>query len=608
MKKPLLSFLLLFILSVSAQNYSWQWATRGGGIRSSPGESSNAYDYTSEQINDIVVDNQNNYYFLAYITQQNTEYAGQPISVYNSTSGNSASTDLLLISTTCDGTLRWTQTIGGGYNDFGYKLALDNNGGLYLTAYVLNVSGPGQVHVPPHFSPDVSLPINTATAEPDPGRKTAAVLKYNTANGALVWHKMLQGLVSATYMTSVIGNIVIDEEDNLHVLVGFMRGTHLDGLVTVPDDYTNTVKFFIVKLNSDGEYLSVKSLPMEGMLEQSQTHFVYDENLHRYYIAGFRTYPGTTTLMPLTYSGTAFHSSMFVLAITEDGTEIWRKEETSPQNLRATQLHAIALDDDSNFYIAGKYFYGAAYPLNFSNYSFPPVPGNVVFVMKMSPDGSVLWGTTPNEETSSNFPYGIAINGDEIAVATEMFKTTWGDISINRGNNYLTDPVVLRINKNTGNAFAIHDIMGPAGYKDSFTAIAVDNDGNYITGGYFRNQLFTSDNDGIDTLSKVSNIISYTDFFIAKLAAGPCGIPAKIAENTLPDLKVYPNPAGDTFMISAENVITTVKVYNMLGQLVLFKTVNAQEGIVNISQLSSGTYLLNAESGGKIHQQKVIKR
>ena len=150
--------------------------------------------------------------------------------------------------------------------------------------------------------------------------------------------------------------------------------------------------------------------------------------------------------------------------------------------------------------------------------------------------------------------------------------------------------------------------MGPAGYKDSFTAIAVDNDGNYITGGYFRNQLFTSDNDGIDTLSKVSNIISYTDFFIAKLAAGPCGIPAKIAENTLPDLKVYPNPAGDTFMISAENVITTVKVYNMLGQLVLFKTVNAQEGIVNISQLSSGTYLLNAESGGKIHQQKVIKR
>ncbi|KOS06087.1 hypothetical protein AM493_08580 [Flavobacterium akiainvivens] len=611
MKNTLHAILLfLFITPVFSQDYSWQWATRGGGTKSSPAESVSGYDFTSEQINDIVVDNDNNYYFLAYMTQQNTEYDGLPIPVYNAPQGNTGGIDIVLISTTCDGTLRWTQTIGGGYNDFSYKLGLDNNGGLYLSAYVMNLSAPGQMYLPPHFSPNVALPEGENNLDPQEGRKTAAVVKYNTQDGALVWYKMLQGAVSPTYMSSIISNIIVDTDGNLRVLVGLYRGTHLDGQVTVPDSFTNTTQFYIVKLSPEGEYLDVTELPMQGVLEMSQFCFNYDENLNRYYIAGFRTYPGYNTLMPTTYGGVDFTKSVFILALEEDGTEIWRVEEVNSAGLNATQLQAFVIDDDSNLYLVGKYFRVFDTVVSLGNYTFPSTLGNVVYVLKMAPDGTVIWGTSPQTETSSNFIYDIAINGDEIAVATEMFQQTWDDITINRGQNYLTDPVILRINKETGNAFAIHDVKGPFGFKDSFTAIATDKDGNYITGGYFRSQLFTDAEDGIETLEKVNNITSFTDFFIAKLAKVPCGTGTTtgLNENSLQQLKVYPNPAHNTIEFESTKEIASYTLTNMLGQTLLKGSLNSNKGSINIQALPVGNYVLALKATtGKVTTQQVIK-
>lgn len=608
MKKLLLTGLLLITLSLSAQEYSWQWATRGGGIKNAPSESANGYSFTSEQVNDVAVDQDNNYYFLAYMTQQDTEYEGTALVSYNAPAGNSGGMDLVLISTTCDGTFRWTQTIGGAGNDFGYKLGLDNSGGLYLTANVTNLSGPSQTYAPPHFSPDVALPVLDGTGQAQEGYKSAAVIKYNTADGSLAWYKMLQGSVDYINRASIVGDIVIDGEGNLRVLVGFLHGDHLGGLVTVPETFTNTTKFFIVKISPEGEYLNVTDLPMEGVIEQSQTYFRYDESLNRYYIAGFRTYPGTVTLMPLSYGGTAFTKCIFVLAIDEQGNELWRKEETISDNSNSTWLHSLTLDDDSNFYISGKFFHAQGMSLSFSNYTFPEVMGNVVFVLKMNPQGNVLWGSTPDTETSANVVFDVAVNGDEIALATEMFQETWDEVSINRGNNYLTDPVVLRLHKDTGVAFALHDVMGPFGSKESFTAIATDNDGNYITGGYFRNRLFTEAEDGVDTLEKVGGVLNYTDFFMAKLAASPCGIPAGVAQNSVPRTTVYPNPVHNVLYIKKTTGAVRYEVLSLLGQRLLEGDLsNAQDGI-NMEQLQSGTYLVNIISTeGKISAYKVIK-
>jgi|SRR5690606_37516776 len=102
-----LIFSFLFIsLSGYAQPYQWQWAINGGG---SLGES--GWYYQVEQIFDIQVGTDNNYYFIAKIKNGTPQLGGQPVTVYGNQLGGN---DIFIFSTTCDGQVRWSQAIGGG--------------------------------------------------------------------------------------------------------------------------------------------------------------------------------------------------------------------------------------------------------------------------------------------------------------------------------------------------------------------------------------------------------------------------------------------------------------------------------------------------------------
>ena len=114
-KKIKLLLLLLFPLwglGGYSQNYQWDWALNGG----SDTGSGNSWRYNAEQVYDIVVGSDDNYYFLASINRSSlgldSQLAGQPVTVYNSY--DTSALDIFLFSTTCDGTVRWSQAIGGG--------------------------------------------------------------------------------------------------------------------------------------------------------------------------------------------------------------------------------------------------------------------------------------------------------------------------------------------------------------------------------------------------------------------------------------------------------------------------------------------------------------
>ncbi len=105
-------FLTLFSIPATAQPYQWDWATYGG---SDLGD--NGWYYRAEQVYDVVVGSDNNYYFLANIRRSSigssgSQLAGQPVTVYNNYA--TSWSDIFLFSTTCDGTVRWSQAIGGG--------------------------------------------------------------------------------------------------------------------------------------------------------------------------------------------------------------------------------------------------------------------------------------------------------------------------------------------------------------------------------------------------------------------------------------------------------------------------------------------------------------
>lgn len=69
----------------------------------------------------------------------------------------------------------------------------------------------------------------------------------------------------------------------------------------------------------------------------------------------------------------------------------------------------------------------------------------------------------------------------------------------------------------------------------------------------------------------------------------------------------YPNPIKDKLNLSYNDVISNVSVINMLGLEVLKLNTNAKDVQIDMSNLSSGIYIVNIISEGRLHNLKVVK-
>lgn len=70
---------------------------------------------------------------------------------------------------------------------------------------------------------------------------------------------------------------------------------------------------------------------------------------------------------------------------------------------------------------------------------------------------------------------------------------------------------------------------------------------------------------------------------------------------------IYPNPVKDVLNLSYDQEISTIAIYNLLGQEVLTKSINANETTIDVAQLPSGTYLVKVFSMNGIKTVKISK-
>ncbi len=71
--------------------------------------------------------------------------------------------------------------------------------------------------------------------------------------------------------------------------------------------------------------------------------------------------------------------------------------------------------------------------------------------------------------------------------------------------------------------------------------------------------------------------------------------------------RAYPNPVKNFLNLSGIENISNVAVYNLLGQQVIAKSINASEGQVDMSSLSQGTYMVKVTADNQVKTIKVIK-
>ncbi|WP_202966991.1 T9SS type A sorting domain-containing protein [Chryseobacterium sp. Leaf180] len=400
---------------------------------------------------------------------------------------------------------------------------------------------------------------------------------------------------------------------------------------------TNVLLSYIYQINSEIEAeknrkkseLSPLSglVPITGDVYGSSsighTNFIYDESLNRYYLAGKRRNGDYGDMIDFSFNNIPIDKEAFLIAFNLNGNtviEAWRKEINTgfATSILDDEIHSIIKDAfTSDIYIAGRYYSNTTTAATFGSYTFPiPTYGiQRPFIMKLNSAGVVQWAKIPDaipaavNGTAYRFMKGkIVQNGNEIGFAQGSWGISWGGFTMARPSGANADPVLFRFNKDTGSVLGMGEIYSNAGVQDEFTAIAVDNDGNYVLGGFFHQQLFTATDDNIPAMTLNVPGNRSQNFFTkyAKSACSQLSTSEITAENA--QLSFYPNPAQDYVMISTKNKLQTFEVYSMTGQLVKRGKFESGENRINVQSLASGNYVIKITTDKSSLSGKIIKK
>jgi hypothetical protein len=71
---------------------------------------------------------------------------------------------------------------------------------------------------------------------------------------------------------------------------------------------------------------------------------------------------------------------------------------------------------------------------------------------------------------------------------------------------------------------------------------------------------------------------------------------------------IYPNPVQDILTVKADNQLKTIEIFNMFGQHIRTQQANGNRTIINVSNLSSGVYMLKLTGDHGFTTSKFVKR
>jgi len=571
-----------------AQTPIWQWAARGGGVNNS---NANNPSLTSEfeRVVDIAVDNNNNYYFVSQINSGNVTLQSITPPVFSrSATGN---TDILVHSTSCDGTLRWSKVLGADFKDYVTSIKTDQNNNVYVSGYTTPKVSNGNTRV--HFDTDSIAPATYGINNPGIHNKTLFLIKYND-QGVFQWLRQPQkdqSLFGYTFS----GQIHTEANGTSHWLVAMLSGSHVNGSVVV-----NTTSprgdWMVLRYDANGNYLTNTNIPdFSGSVSNPSytMNFAYNETLQRYYVSAHKRPGGSSDT--IFYDGVQIANTMFLACIDFQGTTLWTKNDSGGGG----NIAGLLTDPVGNVYLAGRHGHGVDPTASFEGFSFGqsnPTGGRVDsrnYVMKLNPQGNLIWGSDPSfNQVSRNGAYQMVLNGNELAVTAALNPNTWDGINFTYGNgNNMNAPVVLRFNKDTGSLLGISEAGMDLGSTQAAISIDVDSFGNYIVGGYMTGNLFNND----PIVPMIQKQGGAADLWYAKLARTDCaGAPLSTQEVTSRNIKIYPNPTSDFVYIQSDAPVTSYKIMNLAGQLLLQETVNAGQAI-DVTGLAVGVYFIRVE-------------
>jgi len=80
-----------------------------------------------------------------------------------------------------------------------------------------------------------------------------------------------------------------------------------------------------------------------------------------------------------------------------------------------------------------------------------------------------------------------------------------------------------------------------------------------------------------------------------------------IVENTIPTIKIYPNPANKTINLISNTGAKKAKIISLNGKVVSSHSLNGFKSSIDVSTLNKGVYLVEIEIENKVIKERFIK-
>ncbi|MDD3136155.1 MAG: pectinesterase family protein, partial [Methanoregula sp.] len=390
-----------------------------------------------------------------------------------------------------DPSLAYSTYLGGSADDYGYSLAVDTYGNVYVTGRTNSADFP-----------------KTAGAfqESLKGGKDLFVTKLNADGTALVYSTYLGGSAD-DYGRSV----AVDTSGNAYV-TGYTASTDFPTTTgAFQASHAGGNDLFVTKLNADGTAL-VYSTYLGGTATDSGYSIAVDTSGNAY-VTGYTAstnFPKTAGAFQASRAG---GNDLFVTKLNADGTAL--VYSTYLGGTATDYGYSIAVDTSGNAYVTG-YTASTNFPKTAGAFQESLKGGKDLFVTKLNADGTGLayssyLGGTADDSTLG----GIAVDTSGNAyvagyTSSTDFPTTTGAFQTNRNGG--NDLFVTKLNA-AGTAVVYSTYLGGS-VDDTVISIVVNTYGNAYVAGYTSSTNFPTTTDAYQK-TYGGNI----DAFVTKLNA-----------------------------------------------------------------------------------------
>lgn len=481
---------------------------------------------------------------------------------------------------------------GGGNNGFIQKL---NPAGGFIWAKVfpsgsiftftsITIDSQDNLIIAGNFIGTTSFPTvdSTSTISNTNPQRDAFIVKMNAA-GQFLWAKSFGNPNDTEMDADQINSIKTDSSGNIYStgyyygIADFDPGPAIANL----NNYSSNHDVFIQKLDPQGNYLWAKRAGGSGF-DQGISLDVYQNTIliTGWFQLSVDFNPSSATNQLISEGS----SDIFLLFLTNEGNFIRVKQFGGPITDKGVE---VATNNLGEIYLTGTYSDTIDLDPGIGS-SFVSSLGTNFFIVKMTQQGDFIWGKSLSS-SGSKYTHALDVFPTHGVVVSGLFS---GTVDFDPGNDVseldaveASDIFLLYLDQNGNYVWAGSYGNGSISDNDFINDLVTDHSGNIYSTGWFVETVDFDCGTGIEERTS----ILYDDIFVLKMNVDLLSL----SEQTLPDIKLYPNPASQNLFISSKSLNNYhITIVNTLGRIVLEEDLSGSMVSVDIESLSTGSYVL----------------